>query len=127
MQEKLKLVRGRLNQSIGAGEDAEQLTVFLDQDAAGAFADKLMKAEVSQKFGNTVSVNPMFQYVEVVEIPVGDSENLNHVCLLKVYDKDGQLLPNVMPFRTEQGAEVAAADLVPEGCRYEIVNCEISE
>ena len=49
------------------------------------------------------------------------------VFLLKVYDENGQLIPNVMPFRSETGAQAAAADLVPEGRRFEIVEAALSD
>lgn len=32
-----------------------------------------------------------------------------------------------MPFRSEAGAQAAAAEWVPAGRRFEIVSCEISE
>ena len=49
------------------------------------------------------------------------------VFLLKVYDEEDRLIPNVMPFRTVRGAQAAAADWVPAGRRYEIVAAEVSD
>lgn len=54
-------------------------------------------------------------------------EKIESVYLLKVYDENGHLIPNVMPFRSEAGAQAAAAEWVPAGRRFEIVSCEISE
>lgn len=49
------------------------------------------------------------------------------VYLLKVYDENGVLCSNVMPFRSEKGAKAAAAEWVPAGRTWEVVSCEISE
>lgn len=49
------------------------------------------------------------------------------VFLLKVYDENGRLLPNVLPFRTEAGAQSAAAEWVPAGRRFEVVAAEVSD
>lgn len=49
------------------------------------------------------------------------------VYLLKVYDENGQLISNVMPFRSEKGAREAAAEWVPDGRRFEIVVAELSD
>lgn len=49
------------------------------------------------------------------------------VYLLKVFDENGQLVSNVMPFRTEAGARAAAAEWVPDGRRFEIVVAELSD
>ena len=49
------------------------------------------------------------------------------VFLLKVYDENGRLLPNVLPFRTESGARSAAAEWVPAGRSFEIIAAEISD
>ena len=54
-------------------------------------------------------------------------EKIEKVYLLKVYDETGRLIPNVMPFRSEKGAQAAAADWVPAGRRYEIVVAEVSD
>ncbi len=56
-----------------------------------------------------------------------NNTKIERVYLLKVYDENGRLLPNVLPFRTESGAQSAAAEWVPAGRRFEIVSCEISE
>ena len=53
-------------------------------------------------------------------------QTVEKVYLLKVYDDAGHLISNVMPFRTEAGAQAAAADWVPAGRRYEIVAAELS-
>lgn len=52
---------------------------------------------------------------------------IERVYLLKVYNEMGVLIDNVMPFRSEAGAQAAAADLVPAGRRYEIVAAEVSD
>ena len=49
------------------------------------------------------------------------------VYLLKVYDENGQLISNVMPFRSEKGAREAAAEWVPAGRRFEVVAAEVSD
>lgn len=49
------------------------------------------------------------------------------VFLLKVYDEEGRLLPNVFPFRSEAGARAAASEWVPDGRRFEIVAAELSD
>lgn len=49
------------------------------------------------------------------------------VFLLKVYDENGRLLPNVLPFRTESGARAAAAEWLPVGRRFEVVAAEVSD
>lgn len=49
------------------------------------------------------------------------------VYLLKVYDDAGCLLPSVLPFASEAGAYAAAAELVPQGCAYEVVAAELGD
>lgn len=49
------------------------------------------------------------------------------VYLLKVYDENGVLCSNVMPFRSEKGAKAAAAEWVPAGRDFEIVAAELSD
>ena len=56
-----------------------------------------------------------------------NNTKIERVYLLKVYDENGVLCSNVMPFRTEVGAKTAAAEWVPAGRTWEVVSCEISE
>ena len=49
------------------------------------------------------------------------------VYLLKVYDENGVLCSNVMPFRSEKGAKAAASEWVPAGRSFEIIAAEISD
>ncbi len=49
------------------------------------------------------------------------------VYLLRFYDKGCRLLPTAMAFRSEAFAREAAVEMVPEGCRYEIVSVEVSD
>lgn len=49
------------------------------------------------------------------------------VYLLKVYDENGQLISNVMPFRSEAGARAAAAEWVPSGRTWEVVAAELND
>lgn len=52
---------------------------------------------------------------------------IEKVFLLKVYDENGVLCSNVMPFRTEKGARAAAADLVPADRSFEVIAAELSD
>ncbi len=49
------------------------------------------------------------------------------VYLLRMYDKHCQLLPSVMVFRNEASARETATEMVPGGCRYEVVSAEVSD
>lgn len=49
------------------------------------------------------------------------------VYLLKVFDEDGCLVPNVLVFRSEAGARAAAVEWVPAGRRFEVVAAEVSD